>query len=146
MMNTLFTLFDWAHNCVSEWTFYTENSDLMRYATPFSVLVKTLLTKASLIQMTHPSLYSNWSFNIIWSRILIQLMGLDVLDVLDWLPASLGKLQLSFFFLFSLNLMNNKYFAVFLPSLGIDEKLFHLGELIMKIMLSFVYMLVTIKR
>lgn len=29
--------------------------------------------------------------------------------------------------------MNNKYFAVFLPSLGIDEKLFHLGELIMKI-------------
>jgi hypothetical protein len=34
---------------------------------------------------------------------------------------------------FSLYLMNNKYFAVFLPSLGIDEKLFHLGELIMKI-------------
>lgn len=33
----------------------------------------------------------------------------------------------------SLYLMNNKYFAVFLPSLGIDETLFHLGELIMKI-------------
>lgn len=34
----------------------------------------------------------------------------------------------SFFYL-----MNNKYFAVFLPSLGIEEKLFHLGELIIKI-------------
>ena len=75
---------------------------------------------------------------------LIQLMGLDIFDVLDWLLSCFGKLQLSF--PFSLYLMNNKYFAVFLPSLGIDEKLFHLGELIMKIMLAFVYMLVTIKR
>jgi hypothetical protein len=45
MMNTLFTLFDRTHNCVSEWTFYTENSDLMRYVNLCSRSLLTWLTE-----------------------------------------------------------------------------------------------------
>lgn len=52
------------------------------------------------------------------------------MSLIDYCPA---LVSCNYLFPFSLYLMNNKYFAVFLPSFGIDEKLFHLGELIMKI-------------
>lgn len=107
-------------------------------------MVRTLLTWASLIQMTHPycSLLE-YSFNHMKlytdTNVGFRFLSMSLID------AVLLLVSCNCLFRFFLYLMSNKYFAVFLPSLGIEEKLFHLGELIMKIYSFFVYMLVTIR-